>query len=201
MKFIYFLRLSLALLSVAAALDATTIDFEAQGIGAPSTFNTTLNSPLVIGIATFAGGKLLNDETTATPPPADATVVYATTGFLSGYTDPLTITFSQPVSNVSLSVTNETADTYTLTDNAGHSVSLAIGTNVNQTLTLGDSGVTQLTISTLATVGWDFAIDNVSFTPVAVPEPEMALPVAGALLCLSGIRGRSKLKRHFMRSA
>lgn len=175
--------LLLTVLWMTTAASATTIDFEAQGAGAPSTFNATLNSPLVIGIATFTGGKLLNNEAVAVPPSADPTAVYATTGFLPGYADPLVISFSQPVSNVSLLVTNETPDTYTLSDNAGHSSSLAIGNNVTQMLSLVDSGVTQVTVATAATAGWDFAIDNVTFT-TTVPEPSPTIPVAGALLCV-----------------
>jgi hypothetical protein len=119
----------------------------------------------------------------AVPPPADTTAVYATTGFLPGYTDPLLITLSQPVSNVSLLVTNETPDTYTLSDNLRHSSSSAIGNNVNQTLALVDSGVTQIALATAGTAGWDFAIDNVTYT-TTVPEPESALPMLGALLCV-----------------
>ncbi|HZS56005.1 MAG TPA: hypothetical protein VFA65_16500 [Bryobacteraceae bacterium] len=173
------LRLAVTVVSSVTAITATTIDFEAQGATAPSAFNSTLNSPLVIGIATFTGGKLLKGEVGG----ADATAVYATTGFIAGYTDPLIITFSQPVSNVSLVVTNETPDTYTLMDNLGGSAPLAIGNNINQTLSLNDIGVTQVSISTAAPVNWDFAIDNVSFTTAvtSAPEPLTVLPIAGFL--------------------
>ncbi|MBV8833808.1 MAG: PEP-CTERM sorting domain-containing protein [Acidobacteriaceae bacterium] len=192
MKFNLTGRLALLTVLAVAAVNATTIDFEAQGTSAPSTFNTTLNSPLVIGIATFTGGKLLKNEAVAVPPPAETSAVYATTGFLTGYTDPLVITFTQPVSNVSLIVTNQTPDTYTLADNLGHSSSLAIGNNVNQMLSLTDTGATQVTIGTNATVGWDFAIDNVTFTVSSAPEPNtialMALGLAGALLKLRWTR-------------
>ena len=165
------------------AADATTIDFEAQGAGAPSTFNTTLNSPLVIDIATLTGGELLKNETVSVPPAADTSAVYATTAFLAGYTDPLVITFAQPVSNVSLLVTNETPDTYTLADNLGNSSSMAISNNVNQTLSLVDGGVTQVAIGTLGAGGWDYAIDNVTYT-TTVPEPASAFPIIGALFGL-----------------
>ena len=192
MKFNLTGRLALLTVLAVAAVNATTIDFEAQGTSAPSTFNTTLNSPLVIGIATFTGGKLLKNEAVAVQPAAETSAVYAATGFLTGYTDPLVITFTQPVSNVSLIVTNQTPDTYTLADNLGHSSSLAIGNNVNQMLSLTDTGATQVTIGTNATVGWDFAIDNVTFTVSSAPEPNtialMALGLAGALLKLRWTR-------------
>src|SRR5581483_2046640 len=172
-------KLAVTVLSTAAAMTATTIDFEAQGATAPAAFNATLNSPLVIGIATFTGGKLLKNEAGG----VDATAVYATTGFITGYTDPLVIAFSQPVSNVSLVVTNETPDTYTLMDNLGGSVALAAGNNVNQVLSLSDIGATQISIGTASPVGWDFAIDTVSFTPAptSAPEPLTAFPVAAFL--------------------
>ncbi len=181
-------RLAIAVLSTVAATNATTIDFEAQGASAPSAFNGTLNSPLVIGIATFTGGKLLKNEAAS----VDATAVYATVGGVAGYTDPLVITFSQAVNNVSLMVTNETPDTYTLADNLGNSFGLTASANSNQTLSLTDSGVTQITIATTATVGWDFAIDNVSFTSSAVPEPStvgfFSLGLMAALLIAFKIR-------------
>jgi len=179
-------RFALAVLFSVVSLGATTIDFEAQGATA-SSFNGSLDSPLVIGIATFTGGKLLKNEAFGTPS-ADTSVVYATNGFISGYTDPLVITFSAPVSNVSLQVTNETPDTYTLADNVGHSSAVPIGNNVNQILSLTDEGVTRVTIATNATVGWDFAIDNVSFTaaPATTPEPaSIALGSVGMLGIMS----------------
>ncbi|MBV9404016.1 MAG: hypothetical protein JO211_01630, partial [Acidobacteriaceae bacterium] len=143
-----------------AAARATTINFEAQGAAAPAAFDNKLNSPLVIGIATFTGGELLRNEAAA----VDLTAVYATANG-APYADPLTITFSQAVSNVSLLLTNETPDTYTLADNLGHSNSTAVNANTGQTLSLVDSGVTQMTIASAIPFGWDFAIDNVSFTP------------------------------------
>lgn len=162
--------------------NATTIDFEAQGSAAPSAFNNKLNSPLTIGITTFTGGELLKNETFGAPG-ADTTVVYATNGFGTGYTDPLVITFAQAVSNVSLLVTNETPDTYTLSDDLGNLVTLSVGNNVSQTLSLSDAGAMQITIRTVSPVGWDYAIDNVSFAAAAVaPEPLTTAPVAASLL-------------------
>lgn len=174
---------ALTLLATAALSTATTIDFEAQGASAPAGFNTTLNSPLTIGIATITGGKLLKNEAgfPAGDSNIDKSAVYATVYGLAGYTDPLVVTFSQPVSNVSLLIANETPDTYSLADNLGNTVSGgngivcdASGACPSFVLTLSDNAVTKLTISTLATVGWDFAIDNISFTPSASATPEPA---------------------------
>jgi len=186
-------RLAFLSLSAIALARATTIDFESQGASAPPGFNSSLNSPLVIGLATFTGGKLLKNEVASTGTSADLTAVYATTGFLAGYTDPLVITFSQPVSNVSLIVTNETPDTYTLADNRGGSSAMLVGYNVDESFSLSDANVTQVSISTAATVGWDFAIDNVSFTTVS-PEPDMVWPQLAALVGLVLL----SLKRHQM---
>lgn len=41
----------------AGTAKADLIDFETQGASAPNHFTGTLNSPLVIGIATFTGGN------------------------------------------------------------------------------------------------------------------------------------------------
>jgi hypothetical protein len=173
---------------------ADLIDFEAQGAGAPPAFTGVVNSPLVIGIATFTGGQLLNHE--AGQP--DTTAVYATTNLLGGaYTNPMTITFSKPVSGFSILVTNPIADTYRVSDNLGGSQSFAIATSSSHTFALAETGITSVSVSdtTLNFLGlWDFAIDNVQFTPVttsAVPDPSASLLLVSAL-GLTGILGRRR---------
>ena len=161
-------------------LRADVIDFEAQAAGAPSGFNGVLNSPLVINGVTFTGGQLLNHESGASP---DQTGVYATispsiTGF-PGYTNPLPITFSTPVSGFSVLITNVLADTFTVLDNLGGSQTFAIGGGGQQVFTLADSGITSVLISSTNRDRWDFAIDNVTFTKT--PEP------ASVLLLLTGL--------------
>jgi hypothetical protein len=168
------------ILAIAAATaKADLINFETQGASAPSAFNGALNSPLVIGIATFTGGQLLNNAAGA----VDATAVYATTnGSLLGgaYADPLTITFSQAVSSFSIDITNGFADSYTVADNRGGSLTLAVASNTTQLFSLTDSGITSVTIGSATTTLWDFAIDNVQFTPAvaSVPEPSSLLLLA-----------------------
>jgi hypothetical protein len=166
------------ILAVAAgSAKADLIDFEAQGASAPSVFNGTLNSPLVIGIATFTGGQLLNDAAGA----GDGTAVYGSTNLVSGgYTNPLTITFSTAVSSFSIDVTNGLADSYTVADNKGGSRMLAVPFNTTQLFTLTDSGITSITIESATKSFWDFAIDNVQFTRAvaSVPEPSSLLLVA-----------------------
>jgi PEP-CTERM motif len=84
------------------------------------------------------------------------------------------MTFSSPVSNFSLLVTNVMSGHYLVTDNLGGSSASDIFQNSQTTITLKDSGITSVTIRSTRTVEsglWDFAIDNVSFTPSAVPEP------------------------------
>jgi hypothetical protein len=167
-----------AILFVAHPARADLIDFEAQATGRGGLFTGHLDSPLTIGRATFTGGELLKNESGG----VDLTGVYATSGpnFLGGaYTDPLTITFSQPVSGFSIVVTNNSpgngiSDTYTVADNLGGSQSNSLGNNAPATFTLPDTGITSVTISAANHASWDFAIDNVSFTPNAVATPEPA---------------------------
>jgi hypothetical protein len=69
-----------------------------------------------------------------------------TRGSAKHYADPLTITFSQPVSGFSIVVTNNSpgnsiADTYTVADNLGGSQSNFLGNNAPATFTLPDTGV------------------------------------------------------------
>ncbi len=182
------------LTGIAASGKANTIDFETQGAGAPSNFNLTLDSPLVIGVATFTGGELLNHEAGS----IDPTAIYGTTNFFGGaYTDPLTIVFSTPVSGFSIDVTNEITDTYTVADNRGGSQSLALTQNVTHTFSLAETGITSVTIGSASTTFFDFAIDNVQFTPAttAVPEPSTLLTL-GVLGLAAGIQ---KLARRVKR--
>jgi hypothetical protein len=173
---------ALVLGSVAAA-NADLIDFEAQGAAAPSAFNGTLNSPLVIGIATFTGGQLLNHEAGG----VDQTAIYGTTSFSipsGAYTDPVVINFSQSIKGFSIDVTNDSIDTYTVTDNLGGSQSFTLPTNnITHTFSLSDSGITSVRVSSAGKAFWDFAIDNVQFTPATstVPEPSAVLLLASAL--------------------
>jgi hypothetical protein len=181
-----------ALLAAAGTAKADLINFEVQGAGAPSSLTGTLNSPLVIGIATFTGGQLLNHEILG----VDQTAVYATGTFLFGaYTDPLTIHFSAPVSGFSIDVTNELGDTFTVADNRGGSSTTFVATNTTHLFTLTDSGITSVTIGSTDTLLWDFAIDNVQFTPQtsSVPEPASLLFLASACVAIGKlVRRRSR---------
>jgi hypothetical protein len=189
--FAFFVCLTALLVGSAATAKADLVDFESQGAGAPSSFNGTVNSPLVIGIATFTGGQLLNNPDGG----FDQTAVYATTNLIGGaYTDPLKITFSMALSAFSIDVTNNLADTYTVKDNLGGSESLGMADNTIQLFSLPGSGITSVTISSADTAFWDFAIDNVEFTPAtsAVPEPS-ALLLLASTLGLARILARRKL--------
>jgi hypothetical protein len=152
---------------------ADIVDFEAQGAGRGDMFTGIPDSPLVIGIATFAGGELLNMETLS---PADETAVYATTDFGSGYTNPLVITFSQPVSNFTILVVNgQPRQDYTVADNLGASQTINLMFTDAATFMLSGSGITSVTITApdFPTV-WDFSIDNVTFS-TSTPEPASLL--------------------------
>lgn len=176
-------------------LQADEINFDAQAaaMNAPSVADGVLNSPLTIGIATFTGGELFLNESYST----DQTGVYATSsefnGYHSGwnYADYLKITFSQPVSGFSVLVTNSEPIEYTATDNFGESVSAGPG----HTFAFSDVGITSVTIDqTLApNSGADFAIDNVMFTPIAVPEPCLLLLPGLAFAALVYSRHRRRM--------
>jgi hypothetical protein len=175
------------LISLSVIASGTTVfDFEAQ-TSHGCCFDGSTDSPLVIGIATFTGGEVLGPEAGS----VDLTHVYATTNLVSGaYTNPLVINFSSPVTGVSLYVTNNDPDTFTVADNVGDSESLTLGLNAYQLFTLGGTGITQVTISE-AGGSWDFAIDNVGAN--ATPEPG-TLVLLGASLAAIAFRKRGFLK-------
>ena len=164
----------LAMLAVSPAA-AEIIDFEAQTVAHGGNITGIPDSPLTIGIATFMGGELLKGEIGLN---ADQTGVYATEGlFGSGETDPLVISFASPVNNFSLYVANaDIKEKYTVSDNLGDPTTMSLTSAADlgaAIFSLPGQGLTTVDITSADTTAWDFAIDNVTFTP-ATPTPEPA---------------------------
>ena len=174
------LMLVLGTLATSVFADPITIDFETFPAG-PSNFGPP---PQTIGVAgaTFSGGILLTNESAS----IDLSNVYGTVD-CCGYTNPLSIVFDTPVANLSLLVTNNVTATYTLTDTRGRSVSLAAPAfNTPLTLTLPFEGINSATVLSSGVPGFDFAIDDVSFTAAdtVVPESGTMLFVGGGIVGL-----------------
>ena len=171
--------LAAASFAVPAAASATTIDFEAQGAGAPaSVLPNTGPQTLTIGSAVFAGGQLVKaTDDFIDPDLGDLTAAYTTFDYLTTLhtLNPLTIAFAVPVSAVSFKLVNNIAGNYQVTTNLG-SQTFSLGDYANQLISLTGPAISSVAIqySSTPTVAplFDFAIDDVSFNPVAaVPEP------------------------------
>ena len=182
--------LMFAFLAATAFADPITIDFESLPPG-PSNFGPPSHTVVVAG-ATFSGGIILTNESAS----INLTNVYGTVD-CCGYSNPLSIVFDNAVANLSAVVTNNVNATYTLADNLGRSVSSsAPAFNTPLTLTLPFGAITAATVLSTGVAGFDFAIDDVSFTAGAapVPEPSSMLLVGGAIVGMA-LRRRQRLVR------
>ena len=182
--------LLLALASWSGVSRADFVDFEAQGTGRGGQFTGQADPPLSIGIATFIGGQVLNGETGLSN---DATAVYATYSINGpGYSNPLRISFGRLVDGLTLLLANEQEGTYTVADDVGDSITRTIPlgspTTASSVFDLGGFGIGSVTIAKVGRGTWDFAIDDVSFTPrvSAVPEPSSFVLMAFALALVIG---------------
>jgi hypothetical protein len=190
--------LGLVLLGMAINAKADSINFSDQPAGSNAFPTSTGPHSVTEGLATFNGGTILTDETSA----AVAGNVYGTvsnsivpTTFT--FLNPLTIIFSQAVSNLSLVVVNNVADTFVLRDNNGNSISAAFGLNsTNGILTLNDTNILSATIGATGS-GWDFALSGGSYdapsSPTPTPEPSTLIMLSTGLLGLVGVARRKLL--------
>jgi PEP-CTERM motif len=176
-------------------LGATQIDFEAQAANKGGTITAIPDPPLTIDIATFTGGELRNGIAGLN---ADQTGMYVSEGlFGSGETNPLIISFATPISGFSIFVANSNfAQNFSVSDNIGDSETLLVQSSGGVTFALGGNGITQVDVAS-SQAFWDFAIDNVSFTPAtSAPEPgSFVLLGFGLLIAAVAVRGGSSLGR------
>jgi hypothetical protein len=180
---------SLAVSPAPACADPITIEFETLPAG-PSNFGPPPQT-VSEGGATFSGGIILTNESAS----IDLTNVYGTVN-CCGYSNPLSIVFDKAVANLSVLITNNVTGTYTLADNLGRSVSLAVAAyNTPVRLTLPFEGITAATVASSGFPGFDFALGSVSFTesPAPVPEPGSMLLVGGGITALLARAGRRRV--------
>ena len=183
--------------------NATTINFDDQGITGPSTFGgpeDTRTISTVDGNVTFSGGTFLTNTTNL---PADQTTVYGTVSDPQ-YSNPLTVTFQNPVTNFFLDVLNGNTTTvdYTVADNAGHSSTFTLPPNLSSGQTTIGFAATGTVITILAQTNgfFDFFIDNVNFNAplppslTGVPLPA-SLPLFATGLGALGLLGWRRKKK------
>ena len=184
--------------------NATTINFDDQGITGPSTFGgpeDTRTISTVDGNVTFSGGTFLTNTANL---PADQTTVYGTVSDPQ-YSNPLTVTFQNPVTNFFLDVLNGNTHTvsYTVADNAGNSSTFSLPPNLSSGQTTIGFAATGTVITILAQTNgfFDFFIDNVNFNAPLPPSlSEVPLP-ASLPLFVSGLAGLGLLGRRRKKKA
>ncbi len=172
----------------AGSVQATVINFDAQGLTGPSTYaaagaNRDLSIATADGNVTITGGTVLSQETFL---PANSTALYGTAFFASplatntstsGYRATVTLNFPTVVNSFYLDVYNGQVFnvTYTVADNNGHSSSFVLVPNLSSGTTqigFNPANATSVTITSDAGSAWDFSIDNIVFNegvPSTVP--------------------------------
>jgi hypothetical protein len=182
---------------------ATIINFADQPAG-PSTFGAAGPAQTLVyevgGITiTFTGGVILTNETNQS---TDFANVYATASFgATSLTNPLTVTFSQPIHNFQIDILNALAGNYIISDNAGNSMDFSLATTGGSVATEGFAATG--TVVTIDYIGpgvsgatFDFAIGDVLFNQplsTSTPEPASVAMLGIGLLALS-IRSRKRFR-------
>jgi len=183
---------------------AVVIDLEDQPAGPCCFAGTTaqiLNYNLGGGLtAQFTGGVILTGESNQT---TDNSNVYATSNFVSGsptFTNPLVVTFSQPIHNFQMDILNAIQGNYEVLDNAGHSTFFTLATTGGSLQTVGFAATGSVVsilflgdpANTFGAGNWDFAIDNLAFNQNTVggDNTNGATPLPAALpLFATGLGG------------
>jgi hypothetical protein len=192
-----------AIIVSAGAAKGDTINFE--NYSGPTEYvdtgnATTLDISTPIGTVTISGGVILTDATNL---PADETTVYGTDNGVvavggTGFTNPITITLPQPITNFYLDVLNGNTETvdYDVADNEGNSATFALAENLaggEKTIGFAATGTT-VTVTATSGTGWDFFIDNLNFdttlppglnpisTTTGSPGPVSSVPEPATLL-------------------
>ena len=158
---------------------ADVIDFDSEFPAGPSLY-TGVEQTLTTDNTTFSGGQILTATANC---PADETSIYASASpsLVGGsLTDPIVIFNASGFNNFFFDLLNGQTyiETYTVSDNAGHSANFTIAPNTSSGVALVGfaSTGTQVTITT-TDPNWDFAIDNVNFDeplPPSLSAPEVS---------------------------
>lgn len=208
-----FVSLVLAFL-FSCTVHASNINFDDQGLTGPSLFSAASPIPQTLNITvdgitvTLNGGVILTNTTAL---PVNTSSIYGTASFVSGMSNPLTLSFSTPVDNIVFDVLNglTTLQDFLVTDNIGNSQSFSLAPNLSSgAITLGlvandISSVTILQGSTTAST-WDFFVDNISFNvnvvcttqncrETSVPEPDTIALLSLGFASLALIRRRKEI--------
>lgn len=202
-----------------SSADATVINLAASGVaGHGSLFCGAGNAGDVTVVAggykvVLSGGVALGPNISFLP--ADPGILYGTSDFAngcgqSGYTNPITVSFFDAVTNAPKNVTNFFIDLfngntvpvdYTLADNLSNSASFVIASNAASgvhTFGFAAAGDVMTITGGPAPNGccaWDYFVDNIGFNqaiPTGAPEP-FTLSVFG--MGLIGAAGLRRLRK------
>lgn len=171
---------TVAMAFVSVSAEASSINFDDQGLTGPSLFASA--SPLVVnetidGVnVIISGGTVLTNTANL---PGNSSSTYGTADFFTGGVNPITVVFDSAITNFFLDVYNgNTVNVdYMVSDNLGNSATFSLLDNISggfQTIGFAATGtiVTILALAppTGACCEFDFFIDNINFNAPLPPD-------------------------------
>lgn len=187
-KSLFLIVASAAVMAATPAM-AVTVDFETDGLGNPTVYNTAVGNSYSNFGATFTNA-FFRQCGGGCPTPSSGT-------FISGvsFSSPLSVTFAQAITGFSFENVSNSGGTASAYDSANNLIASINFSNFPGLFSFSQSGIKSVVFST----GFQYGVDNFTFAATsAMPEAgTWALMILGIGAVGSALRGRRKANVRF----